>query len=121
VNVVTAALDWDDTNGDCLSGDPDLVPSCPCGDHHGLSQVLTTAWQDYEFEWDQLEQVGWGAQADFDASRIIAVAIGPLNPVFGQPFDSELWVDDLEFLPLPPNNGTEGCEGGAGGIGGSGG
>ena len=68
-----------------------------CYDFHAKLVILSDRWDAYEVHFDRVQQGGWGTDARFDPSRLMSLnfAAGPKDlPV-------DLWVDDIEFLPLP--------------------
>jgi hypothetical protein len=65
-----------------------------CYDFHGKMVYLSDRWTDYLVSWDKLEQGGWGAQARFDAARLMNVSFST-KP---KQLPADFWVDDLAFV-----------------------
>lgn len=85
VNVGMLETQAADTGGTCTSG---------CYDYHGKVVFLTDRWVDTFVPWDRLQQGGWGAQARFDAARVINLQFY----VAAKDMPADFWIDDIQFV-----------------------
>jgi hypothetical protein len=68
------------------------TPAAKCNDHFGTTVNLTTSWTQVTVNFSQLQQLGWGTPATFQASQLYGVEF-QFDP--NKTFD--LWVDDISF------------------------
>ncbi len=84
-----------DSGGTCSEG---------CYDHYSKTFVLSDHWEEYVVRWDRLQQGGWGAQARFDAGRVMGLGFA-VDP---KALPIDFWLDDIEFIgnaaAAPPAN-----------------
>lgn len=65
-----------------------------CWDSYGYTLHLRPEWQEFVVPFSQLQQGGWGHEAEFDPRRLLGVnfTVGPgALPV-------DFWIDDLAFV-----------------------
>jgi hypothetical protein len=67
-------------------------PAAKCNDHFGTTVQLTMSWTQVTINFSQLQQLGWGTPATFQASQVYGVEF-QFDP--NKTFD--LWVDDISF------------------------
>ncbi|MEM7154458.1 MAG: hypothetical protein AAF799_16545 [Myxococcota bacterium] len=67
-----------------------------CADHHGVFIDLVDSWTEYTFTWEELTQLGWGIEAEFNPRRIMEFN---WQTVVDEPFDFS--VDELAFHAAP--------------------
>jgi len=82
MQVNTLATTETEFGGECTSG---------CGDHHGILFTLTDVYDTFEFEWDELEQIGFADEQAFDEGEILSIG-------FSVEGDFDFSIDDLSFL-----------------------
>jgi hypothetical protein len=91
--------------GTCMGGDL-------CFDTHKIAIPLQADWLQYEIDFDDLRQTGWGEAATFDPAQTMTFQFSMTQ----MPFD--FWMDDVEFRQgtyVPPDIPM----GGSGGTGGT--
>jgi hypothetical protein len=83
VNVTTPATTDVAFGGECVDG---------CADHFGADVTLSGQFQRFEFEWVDLDQVGFGSAAVFSERELLSVLFNLPGPAF------DVVLDDVEFL-----------------------
>ncbi len=93
----------DDTAGERMS----------CFAHPEVSALLSTGeWQQVEIRWGDLAAPQFMALVPFDPAQVLALEWRPSAPATSQdPIDYDLWVDGVEWLPLPSGM-TNWCDAG---------
>jgi hypothetical protein len=67
------------------------VCSTYCMDFHGIDVIPGTAWQRFDFRFDDLRQQRWGdVQAPLRRDQLVGFVVWPNQK-------SDLWIDDLRF------------------------
>ncbi len=106
-------------DGDCTSV-PNTQGNCGCADHFGATVPLTNAWTSHSVVWSDLKQVGYGARTTFDPKKVRYLNFDAKQ--MSSSYTTDIWIDDVSFIPLAPHTGVEDCpsggsEGGAAGAG----
>lgn len=86
---------------------PDTTPkemggrcSDKCWDSYGKLIRVKEGWNHYQIRWNQLQQEGWGTDAQFDLERLMNINFAAKTNAL----PADVWIDDLKFLPAnaPP-------------------
>ncbi|HVJ17067.1 MAG TPA: chitinase [Polyangiaceae bacterium] len=94
-----------ENGGTCMSGDL-------CFDTHKVGVALQPEWLQYEINWADLRQAGWGESAAFAPGELLTIQF--VVPPHQMPFD--FWMDDIElrqgtYVPPDPSSGGSGGSG----------
>ncbi len=92
VKLVSANTVPTDQGGTCTTG---------CSDSHGSRLTLSADWTEVKVYFDQVRQVGFGTEVDFDPTALLGVGIQAQDPG-----SYDFWVDDLQFFT---DQGTPDC------------
>lgn len=72
-----------------------------CDDSHGSRLSLSADWTEVKVYFDQVRQVGFGTEVDFDPNALLGVGIQAQDPG-----SYDFWIDDLQFFT---DQGTPDC------------
>jgi len=74
-----------------------------CFDHFSVLKTLTSGFTQFNINWADLAQQGYGAPATFDPKTLLGMNFQSLNPSTtfpsASPYSVDFWIDDIAFIP----------------------
>lgn len=67
-----------------------------CWDSYGKLIRIKEGWNHYQIRWNQLQQEGWGTDAQFDVERLMNINFSAKTNAL----PADVWIDDLRFLAV---------------------
>src|SRR6187399_34120 len=93
VNFATPATTPKENGGKCSDN---------CWDSYGKLVRVKEGWNQYQIRWNQLQQEGWGTDTRFEVERLMNINFAAKT----SSLPTDVWIDDLRFLPLPVARGA---------------